>query len=51
MQCLSDSGKWQAAVVSEPSSFLAFIPAKQLCPRVSALLRAQSLQRTGCMTA
>lgn len=48
MQCLSDSGKWQAAVVSEPSSFLAFIPAKHLCPRLSAPPRAQPcLQRTG----
>lgn len=46
MQCLSDSGKWQAAVVSEPSSFLAFVPAKHLCPRLSAPPRAQpSLQR------
>lgn len=41
MQCRSDSGKWQAAVVSEPSSFLAFIPAKHLCPRPSAPPRAQ----------
>lgn len=36
VQCLSGSGKWQAAVVSEPSSFLAFIPAKHLCSRLSA---------------
>lgn len=48
VQCLSGSGKWQAAVVSEPSSFLVFIAAKHLCPRLSAPPRAQpGLQRTG----
>lgn len=47
VQCLSGSGKWQAAVVSEPSSFLAFIPAKHLCPRLSAPPREPCLQRDG----
>lgn len=46
--CFSDSGKRQAAGVSESSAVRAFIPANHLCPRLPAPPRGQPcLQKTG----